>query len=665
MEVLRLIDEDFQAFHIGYFPSDISAVGEYHFRQPEGHTGIWYEPNKDTSWISKKCWMIREHGGEHELEQEIETDNLPWGNDTIPMLVAGEREWSDYILAGKVWALSHGKLVGLAFRYVDSRHFYLFALSHGRIAALYKKHEDELIPLKEAAFTYDCDQFHRLEIKVESGKFECSVDGVLVLSAADFSYPAGKIALVACTPARFASITLDMNAEDHATAQETRREALAKAENKRAGYPALVLWKVLDLKNSGAAKNIRYGDLTGEGKKSFLFIQSMPCLNSDDESMISCITAVGLDGEVLWQTGEPDSENGVLCGDLPVQVYDIDGDGFCEVIYCKDFNLIVADGKTGKTKYSARTPGSVQLDRFTIYQNTTFYRIAGDSIRICNFSGKSRPSDILLKDRYNNIWVYDKDLQPLWHKSLNTGHFPYSFDFNGDGMDELIAGSSMLSGKGELLWQISGLICHVDEIAAGRFDPANDKLIIAMAAGEDGFLLVDQDGKLLLQDKLGHAQRLSVANYRQELPGMEYCVSTFWRNTGIIVLYDCRGNRLFSTEPGANGNVVCPVNWTGDGRELILYSASTSFGGLYDGYGDRMVAFPEDGHPDLCCDAVDVFGDEREELLVWDTGRMFIYTQADNPKEVRYIPEKQPNYNYSNYSGQYSYPKWKTDKQEK
>ncbi len=105
-----------------------------------------------------------------------------------------------------------------------------------------------------------------------------------------------------------------------------------------------------------------------------------------------------------------------------------------------------------------------------------------------------------------------------------------------------------------------------------------------------------------------------------------------------------------------NGNLVTPVNWDGSGVELILTNADPRKGGLLSGDGVRAVAFPDDGHPTLCCEAIDLFGDEREELICWDYQSMYIYTQEDNPREQSYHPVKFPRYNASNYRGEYAYP---------
>lgn len=113
-------------------------------------------------------------------------------------------------------------------------------------------------------------------------------------------------------------------------------------------------------------------------------------------------------------------------------------------------------------------------------------------------------------------------------------------------------------------------------------------------------------------------------------------------------------------EPGSNGNVIAPVNWQGDGTELILLNGSTRFGGMLDGEGDVVVSFPDDGHPELCAEVINLTGDARDEIVLWDASRMYIYTQDSlSPVTDReYTPEKYPHYNCSNYRGEYSFANW-------
>ena len=46
-------------------------------------------------------------------------------------------------------------------------------------------------------------------------------------------------------------------------------------------------------------------------------------------------------------------------------------------------------------------------------------------------------------------------------------------------------------------------------------------------------------------------------------------------------------------------------------------------------------------------------------VVTWDYDSMYIYTQDDAPKDDVYAPFKYPDYNASNYRGEYSYrEKW-------
>lgn len=104
-----------------------------------------------------------------------------------------------------------------------------------------------------------------------------------------------------------------------------------------------------------------------------------------------------------------------------------------------------------------------------------------------------------------------------------------------------------------------------------------------------------------------------------------------------------------------NGNLLTPVNWTGDGQDFILLNADVKRGGMIDGNGIQVVKFPDDGHPTLCTEAVNLLGDARDEIVTWDYNYMYIYTQDDEPMENAYKPYKYPDYNASNYRGEYSY----------
>jgi hypothetical protein len=81
---------------------------------------------------------------------------------------------------------------------------------------------------------------------------------------------------------------------------------------------------------------------------------------------------------------------------------------------------------------------------------------------------------------------------------------------------------------------------------------------------------------------------------------------------------------------------------------------------MIDGHLRRVVMFPEDGHPDLTSNVLNLTGDERDEVVLWDQERVWIYTQ-DRPFTGNkiYAPRRNPDYNESNYRLNVSLPGWK------
>ena len=102
-----------------------------------------------------------------------------------------------------------------------------------------------------------------------------------------------------------------------------------------------------------------------------------------------------------------------------------------------------------------------------------------------------------------------------------------------------------------------------------------------------------------------------------------------------------------------------PLNWTGRSEEYFVHNANVDEGGVYDGWGRKVLQFPDDGHPDMCNAVLDITGDCRDEIVVWNPYEIWVYTQSDNPLNTRlYKPARNPLYNYSNYQATVSLPGW-------
>ena len=387
-----------------------------------------------------------------------------------------------------------------------------------------------------------------------------------------------------------------------------------------------------------------------------LIAQNIPRVRGDAFDHISCLTAVNLDGKVLWQSGRPNPGNGLLTNDTPFQIHDTDGDGRNEVVLVRDFKLQVLDGKTGKVVRWVWMPQAPLENRERPYELNS-----GDSLAFFNLSGNKDRQDILLKDRYQNFWLFDKSLKPLFRGQGQTGHFPFPVDVDDDGRDEILIGYSMWDHQGRQLWTRDGeLNDHADGIAMGNFsgDPTAEPRVYA-SGSDEGFILFDKNGNILKHVRVGHAQAPSVGKYRSDLPGLQYMTINFWKNPGIVSLFDHEGNLLIQEEPIHTASPLLPVNWRGDGPEFAMLSGNVREGGMIDGLLRRVVMFPDDGHPDLAYYVTDVTGDARDEIILWDQERVWVYTQ-DRPftgKRI-YAPIRNPLYNESNYLTTVSLPRW-------
>jgi len=656
-----LLKDDFSGLESGYFSVPFGPHTEYHYLQEAGTKGNWVVSCFGTGRSFPGfgfAWKVKKEGNDNIMCQTYTNE----GSRTHPMIIAGDSLWQNYKVTVKFKPERNLQSSGLAFRYRNDRSFYFFGVKNSKVyISKFTGQSNDLdlneIVLVEESFQFTPGQYLKAEVVVNGASIETKLNDNITLNVTDDTYAKGKIGLVSNAKACYKSVEVKTTKTDKVSFEMEKHNYEQIVMELKAKNPKMKLWKKISTKGFGVARNLRFGDLTGNGHKDILIGQiGSYALNS--------VMVMTFDGEILWQTGRIDPYNAHLTYDVGFQIHDIDNDGKTEAIYCMDFEIIVADGKTGEIKYRAPTPIIENDHPRSLVDNDHFPKVLGDCLFFFDAEGKGYDSNILIKDRYWNFWVMNSNLEILWKGSCNTGHFPYAYDIDNDGKDELAIGYALYDDDGTQLWDLDGQIAdHQDGVAIVDFDEnPRTEPVIMYAASDAGYVRLDFKGNILKQYFIGHVQNPAVANFRSDKPGLETVTINFWNNQGIIHLFDSDGNIYKDFEPYQFGSMCLPLNWTGEEEEYFVLNPNIHEGGVFDGWGRKVLDFPDDGHPDMANAVLDLTGDCRDEIVVWDPDEIWIYTQEDNPKNGRlYKPKRNPLYNYSNYQLTVSLPGWNDD----
>ncbi|MFW6164061.1 MAG: PQQ-binding-like beta-propeller repeat protein [Planctomycetota bacterium] len=407
-----------------------------------------------------------------------------------------------------------------------------------------------------------------------------------------------------------------------------------------------VLAHRIDTAGFGTWTGLRLGDLDGDRRRDIVVAQNR-------SQNITCVTALDVTGKQLWRVGQPHAGGHRAGSDVPVQVYDLDQDGQNEVVYIAEGKVKIVDGKTGRLEREGPLPAPK----------------ANDSIAFADFSGRDQPQDIVVKTRYSQVWALGRNLDVLWTHKGNTGHYPWPHDFDGDGRDELACGFALLGPDGRKLWE-AGLPGHADAVAVGNVDgdPDNGDEIALACCGGNTFALLGRDGRIRWKHPCGHSQHIIIGDFRPDLPGQELAALDRGNDrsaSGVdaIILYAADGTQLWREKRMDDGpnrwlTIITTVrNWDASKGDLILAHrrGGSTCPTLYDGHGRPVATFPFP-HPERQHFAQhgDLFGDGREEIVVWNEKRIHIYTNGA-PHTAKAEPHRgRPNkrlYNYTAYIG--------------
>jgi hypothetical protein len=517
---------------------------------------------------------------------------VPWF--TLSM---GDLNWFNYIVSTTL-KLDKKSIAGIAFRYLNSREYYAFLVDaeKGEAKLVLRKIGQEATAdclaweeLQTIRYNVLPDKLYKIKAEVDGDNIECSIDNSVVIYFTDTYRKTGKIALIAGEPVEFGEVIVrgQMLITEKSIPREFTKPKL-----------------VYELPLPG--ENIPF-NLIGKSQREFFFLD--PDTDGEREIIIAdrerySYRCIEFDGTELWKIDDikyPITEG----GDCTIQVFDIDGDGKNEVITSINFQLQVRDGKTGQIIKSVSTPDPY---RYANSRNYEYPKVLGDQICPVKID-PVKPAGFYIKDLYTNIWLFDYNLKQLWHKPLDTGHFPLPVDVDGDGKEEILVCHTLLNADGSVIWELP-LEDHVDNIAYTSLNPGKEPKYFYLAAGESGLLKVDpSNGEILKRLQYGHIQYITIADFLPEKEGLELLTQTLWREDRIHYLFD-KDLNMVSTWQTDFGRVY-PIPWGINCSELALTNE-----GILDPLTGEVL------HSSMGR-ILDVFADSR-----W--GNVLVVTEEDN-----------------------------------
>jgi hypothetical protein len=410
--------------------------------------------------------------------------------------------------------------------------------------------------------------------------------------------------------------------------------------------PTIRLLSTIDVKDFGA-ETIRIGDLDADGAPDLLFVQS-----TYGTREITCLTAATVAGEIVWQVGKPSAENGRIYSDLPVQLYDWDRDGRNDILYVRQARYVEPpyDGRSPRERAS-RYEGDatmVVLDATTGKEIRTFAvpAPADDSFLFADLTGRGRRHDLVVKDRYWNMWGVSFDGAVLWQWTGSVGHYPAIGDVDGDGRDEVFTGFCLIDHDGKPLFVKDPGGAHADACFLARPRDGAWRLLF----GDGGIHCLTPRGEELWHYPLGEAQHVVAGRFRGGAE-VQFAVvdrtpiSSHRRDAlawAILYLYDLAGNELWRRQQpeGAWAIATVRASWSGpySAHGILVYGHGPGRPAvMYDGAGEIVETFPlaltagrteADRRADFYGLAADVWGDSRDEVILFGSRGACIYTNA-------------------------------------
>ncbi|MBE0658025.1 MAG: SUMF1/EgtB/PvdO family nonheme iron enzyme, partial [Bryobacteraceae bacterium] len=409
-----------------------------------------------------------------------------------------------------------------------------------------------------------------------------------------------------------------------AVAPDGKESAPSEWASVTAGAAQTNVAAVFDPSPAQGACSPMFGDLDGDGKLDVLFrCNNGIAENTRDPGLPVELEAFTSYGKQLWRRPLIDYDNCYgNANNSPVLIYDFNGDGRAEVaarmLVNGSIDLAILDGLTGKLL--RRTP----WPKMATDHSGTSTRV---HMSVAYLDGK-RPSLITQTGLYENERFHAWDpltLRQIWEFNSygatngSGSHHIDIADVDGDGLDEVFDGTTVLNPNGTMKWSIYR--AHPDIVAIKHILPGTkgrQVFYVVETSTHAGAYLVDAaTGKIIWKvnreddPRWTHAHIGWAADISPAHPGMEMLTNRDGHLAKETVVFGSDGKILMEGFPAR----FRPVNWTG-GPARDLVSPDTRELMAFD--GTRLTPSATAAPSTQACSVImtaDLLGDYRDEIV--------------------------------------------------
>ena len=381
-------------------------------------------------------------------------------------------------------------------------------------------------------------------------------------------------------------------------------------------------------------------DLNGDEKPDFLVTRRGHVAAMDNAGLTLWAKAIAIGVTSQSEANGLPGHNGPGVG-----AGDMDGDGRVEVVFSALPGAIhIVDGASGEVEAVVRPPVPEGAERWDLAMVADF-RGQGDRDVLLQATNRKgyRTGRFLAAYAYEDlagggepIWTMD-DFVGCAHNGARLA------DLDGDGRDEVL-GEMIVSSRGKFVARADKYQGHMDSVFVAEVDRGNKGLeLVLLEEGSNHVQVLGMEGVLWRRDfRRQEPQNAAIGRFRD---GSEeifiWCRSRYNQHQKPFV-FDSSGEKTFDYSMDdvapegwtASGvEVIHTIDWTGGARQLACAKERHTSGDvcLFEPLSGKFVLRLDEKAERLY--VADVFGDWREEIIVWNGGALHVYENtAVNPR---------------------------------